>query len=250
MFCENCGKRLERTLHAISPHNYCSLSCAAIFNNRKRPERNAEKIKCPTCGKVFKKWVVGNKKYCSMECCAEAKCYKPEDLLEIIRNAVRDLKRVPARRELKSINDSCKKLFGSWNKAVAAAGLQPNRSHGDRMYKRIMTKASDGHFCDSMSEAVVDNWLAENDIPHEKDVHYPNTHHKADWGIILKNQKIFVEYFGLANDSPRYDRTVKEKRQLCRENEIPLIEIYPKDIFPRNSLNQNLKNKFEEFFEA
>ena len=248
--CENCGKLFERTLHEISSHNYCSQSCAAIINNEKRPERNAKKIKCKTCGKIFKRWAAGNKKYCSMKCCIEARRYKPEDLLEIIKNAVQKLKRVPTRRELKNINDSCRKVFGSWNKAISAAGFIPNRSHDDRMYKRSRAKAIDGHLCDSASELLVDNWLAKNNIPHERDTSYPSTHHKADWAIPIENQKIFVEYFGLADDSPRYDRSIKEKRELCRKNKISLIAIYPQDLYAKESLEENLKNKFKKFLTA
>ena len=63
--CENCGKEFSRTISAISPHNYCSCFCAAMINNRNRPERRAKTIKCKNCGKKFKKWALGNKKYCS-----------------------------------------------------------------------------------------------------------------------------------------------------------------------------------------
>ncbi len=80
------------------------------------------------------------------------------------------------------------------------------------MYKRICAKAADGHLCDSVSELLIDNWLYENKIPHERDAHYPGTHHKSDWAIMIEEQKTFVEYFGLANDSPRYDRAIEEKK--------------------------------------
>lgn len=116
------------------------------------------------------------------------------------------------------------------------------------MYKRIITKALDGHSCDSVSELLIDNWFTQNNIPHQKDIPYPKTNHKADWEISVGNKEIFVEYFGLANDSPRYDRTIKEKIKLCQNCKIPLIEIYPKDIYPKNILDNNLKNKFREIF--
>jgi hypothetical protein len=246
--CENCGKKFERTPCAISPHNFCSQSCAAIINNKKRPERNAKKIKCENCGKFFKKWVVGNKKYCSLDCFAKARFYKPEELLKIIKNAAKKLKRVPARREFSgSIDKACIRFFGSWNKAVSAAGLIPNRSHDDRMYKRVNAEAIDGHLCDSISEVLIDNWLYKNGVLHEKDVHYPRTNHKADWAIISKGNKTFIEYFGLANDSPRYDRSVKEKEMLCKKQGIPLIAIYPKDLYPKTYLDKNLKNKLRGY---
>ncbi|MFH1894453.1 MAG: hypothetical protein ABH813_00920 [Patescibacteria group bacterium] len=249
--CENCGKSFLRQPSDLSPHNYCSQSCAAIINNKNRPERGAKTIKCKNCGIKFKKWISNNKKYCSLKCRKEAECYTPKELLNIIKNTFKKLGRVPARREmLKGSDKACLKFFGSWNNAVIAAGFEPNRSHSDRMYKRIITKASDGHLCDSASEAIIDNWLLKNNIPHKRDSFYPGTHYKADWEITLENQKIFVEYFGLANDSPRYDRAVGKKKNLCQKNNIPLIEIYSKDIFPRNFLESNLKGKFKEFLKT
>lgn len=131
----------------------------------------------------------------------------------------------------------CIRTFGSWNNAVLAAGLTPNRSHDNRMYKRTGTKATDGHLCDSASEALVDNWLVDKSIAHERNVRYPNTGHLADWSV---GNGVFVEYFGLANDSPRYDRAVEKKRSLCRQNNIQLIEIYAEDLYPNRRLEQKL----------
>lgn len=244
LICENCGKVFERTPSEISPHNYCSQSCAAIMNNRKSPKRTAQLKTCIKCRKCFKG---GNLKYCSIKCLKEAKSYTSEQLIDIIKHFAQKLERVPARREMEGIVKSCIKFFGSWNKAVQAAGLTPNRSHDNRMYKRVNTKAIDGHLCDSVSELLIDNWLHKNNILHEKDAHYPETHHKADWKIFAKNKKVFVEYFGLANDSPRYDRSIREKRVLCKKYNISLIGIYPKDIYPKNYLENNLKNKFRDF---
>ena len=247
LFCENCGKSFLRTPNDIFTHNYCSRSCAAIINNKKRPKRNAEMIKCKNCGKKFKKWISGNKKYCSFVCRRNAEQWKPDELIKIIKNYVKKVKRIPSKRELKNIDDSCRKIFGSWNNAVLAAGFVPNRSHDNRMYKRANTKATDGHLCDSISEALIDNWLAKNNIPHKRDVPYPTTNHKADWKIFSKDKEIFVEYFGLTNDSPRYDRSIKEKEMLCKKQNIYLIAIYPKDLYPKIYLENNLKNKFREY---
>jgi hypothetical protein len=69
----------------------------------------------------------------------------------------------------------------------------------------------------------------------------------VDWAINFKNKQIFVEYFGLANDSPRYDRCIEEKIELCNKNKITLITIYPKDLYPKIYLDNNLKNKFKDY---
>jgi hypothetical protein len=248
--CENCGKKFKRISNNISPHNYCSGSCAAIANNKKRPERGALEIKCRYCGKKFKRWIVGNKKYCSRRCMTLDKSKTPEELISIIQKKYKKLKRVPSRREMDKVYEACRKIFGTWNRAILAAGLIPNRSDNNRMYKRIMGKAKDGHFCDSVSEILIDNWLYKNKISHQKNALYPDTNHKADWQITLNGKPIFVEYFGLANDSPRYDRAVKRKIILCKEQKIPLVAIYPKDIYPKNNFENNLKNKFKDYFAA
>ena len=148
---------------------------------------------------------------------------------------------------MSGIHDSCRKIFGTWNKAIAAAGLVPHRSHDDRMYKRIITKSIDGHLCDSLSEVLVDNWLYENRVTHKKNAPYPNTHHKADWQIFCGNKPIFIEYFGLANDSPRYDRSITKKKVLCRNENICLVAIYPKDLYPKSYRDSNLRNKFKDY---
>lgn len=128
-------------------------------------------------------------------------------------------------------------LFGSWNNAITTADLNPNRSHDNRMYKRLLGKAKDGHECDSISEILIDNWLTEHNISHVRDEKYPTTNHKADWAI---GDNVFIEYFGLVKDSPRYDREIKLKKRLCKKNAIKLIEIYPKDLYPKNSLDNRL----------
>jgi ribosomal protein S27E len=247
--CENCGKKIIRTPNTVSPHNYCSHSCAAKIVNKNWAERGGKRIKCEGCRKIFKQWRIGsNKKYCSKKCQTETSLYTKEKLLKIINDVAKKLKRTPTRREFwGGVDKACVRLFGSWNKAVSATGLTPNRSHDDRMYKRIISKSIDGHLCDSVSEVLIDNWLYENKILHDKNIPYPSTHHKADWKLLSKNKQVFVEYFGLANDSPRYDRSIKEKEVLCKKENICLIAIYPKDLYPKIYLDNNLRNKFKDY---
>ena len=243
LVCENnnCKKRFYRNLAGISPFNYCSGSCAAIVNNQKYPKW--PKRYCTICKKEFKN---RDSKYCSTKCgyvatsnyrSGKAK-YTQEQIISVIKDFYQQHQRAPAKREVLEIVGCATHKFGSWNSSVIAAGLEPHRSHDNRMYKRTRTKANDGHVCDSVSEALVDNWLTQNHIPHTRDAQYPTTNHRADWST--KNGKIFIEYFGLAKDSPRYDRAVKEKIKLCRKNKIKLIGIYPKDLYPNNQLGKVL----------
>jgi len=242
----NCNNKISRKLNQFKRSKsgliFCSRSCAAITNNKKYPKRKAKMGTCIQCGKSFKKR--GRLKYCSIKCRRETE-YTPEKLLGIIRNAVQELGRVPAKRELEEIDKACRNFFGSWNSAIIAAGFKPNRSHSQRMYRRTRTRALDGHLCDSISEALVDNWLAKNNISHERDVSYPKTNHKADWAIFVGGRQVFIEYFGLANDSPRYDRAVRRKKELCRKHKLTLVAIYPQDIYPKKYLDNKLKDKFK-----
>lgn len=234
MKCENCGKVFEKLLSAISRHNFCSQTCSAIINNQKYPKRGPGYKICRYCSTRFK----GRKLYCSSQCAGNGRRgYSSEAALEIIKAFFKENNRVPSRREMSKISGFCYRAFGSWTDAIKQAGLTPNRSHENRMYKRTMTKAKDGHLCDSVSEAIIDNWLTDNKIKHKRDFPYPNSKHKADWAI---NNKKFIEYFGLAQDSPRYDRSIKEKQELCRKYKISLVAIYPKNLYPVNNLDKKL----------
>lgn len=237
--CENerCGQMFERRPSAISPHNFCSGSCAAIVNNQKFPKWKIGPRQCARSGCV--NIVKGELKYCSASCRKGVRRrFTTEGLIQHIQKKVRVLGRTPGKREMPDIADACVHYFGSWNNAIIAAGLIPNRSDNQRMYHRTRTTAKDGHKCDSVSEAIIDNWLTDRHITHTRDVAYPATHHKADWKIGVA----FVEYFGLAEDSPRYDRAVKKKRGLCKKHKIPLIELYPQDLYPALMLDRKLKN--------
>lgn len=241
LICENqnCNKKFYRVKHAILKHNFCSQSCAAIVNNQRHPKW--PKRYCTICKKEFKN---RDSRYCSSKCGWSAfrahrlSQYTPKIIQKTIKQLSKNLGRSPSRRELGNMSHGAIRSFGSWNKAVIAAGFEPHRSDDNRMYRRTRTKAWDGHICDSISEAIIDNWLAKHNIFHIRDAKYPTTNHKADWSV--KNGKTFVEYFGLAQDSPRYDRAVKEKIKLCRKNKIKLIGIYSKDLYPNNQLGKIL----------
>ena len=52
-----------------------------------------------------------------------------------------------------------------------------------------------------------------------------------DWFI---NNKIVVEYFGLNSES--YNAKTKNKILLCKENNIPIISLFQKDISNLNNI--------------
>lgn len=185
---------------------------------------------CVVCGKsLFKKTT-----YCSVRCWADKHTIPKEQLISNLRDLATKLGRAPTRRECAQFS-SCTKAFGSWSKALLSAGLTPNRSLNQRMYKRRICHARDGHLCNSVSEMIIDNWLSSHNITHGKEVPYPWGKMTADWAI---GKDTLVEYFGLAKDSEKYDRAVEKKRRLCQQAGKKLIEIYSTDLFPRRKLSQ------------
>lgn len=84
------------------------------------------------------------------------------------------------------------------------------------MYNRRRCTALDGHICDSVSESIIDDWLSKNRIYHQKQIHYPFGKYTADWKL---SENIFVEYFGLANDSRRYDLEIQKREQFVNSLE-------------------------------
>lgn len=231
--CENasCKRWFFRIKSGISEHNFCSHSCAAKYSNVVRGLRREIKY-CKVCAAPIRR----NKIYCSSLCSAKDHSLTRESLLTKLRTLAEKLSRAPTRRECAQFSTAVR-IFGSWTKALTEAGLIPHRSLNQRMYKRRECRSKDGHWCNSISELLIDNWLQERGIPHEKECLYPTGKYRTDWKI---GEHTFIEYFGLANDSVRYNAVIEKKRQICRETGIDLIELYPKDIFPKINLNRFL----------
>lgn len=230
-----CAVRFVRIKSDISANNFCSRSCAAVVNNRQYPKRIGAVKSCGyhLCGAKFR----GRRKFCSNLCylCSRHR-YTKDEVLKKISEFFNVYGYSPNRRQTRLIEPAALFYFKSWNNAIRAAGVIPNRSCDNRMYQRITTKASDGHSCDSTSEAIIDDWLSENGIPHTRNARYPTTGHRADWLIKGRDREYFIEYFGLKNDCARYDKNIQLKRSLCKASDIPLIEIWPADLYPKINL--------------
>lgn len=116
-----------------------------------------------------------------------------------------------------------KEVFGSWLKALIAAGILEKDSQ--QMIFGIKVLANDGHECLSVGEKTIDDWLYLNEIPHEKEPIYPGGNLRADWKV----GDFFIEYWGLKGNE-EYDKKILIKREIAKEYCIPLIEIYPEDL--------------------
>ncbi len=136
-----------------------------------------------------------------------------------------------------------KEQFGSWLKALIAAGLLDNDTL--ETSRGIRCVAADGHECHSLAEKMIDDWLYQNRIPHAREPHYPrhskynpSGQSRADWLV----NDTFIEYLGLAGE-PVYDRKTKSKINHAKELGLELICINPKDL---DDLG-NLHHLFDRF---
>lgn len=155
-----------------------------------------------------------------------------EDIVYFIQDFHTKNGRIPFKAEF-SHSHAARALFGAWNRAIIAAGFEPNPVKFSKKYT-----AQDGHICDSFSEKIIDDWLSKNDIPHELHAPYEGSKFVADFMVGGK----YVEFVGLEGELKAYDNAIKRKRELWQSKGINVIEIHPKDLFPKNKLGTVLKD--------
>src|SRR3989344_617898 len=163
--------------------------------------------------------------------------YSKENLVEKIRDFYEKHGRIPLKKELGD-NRTFRRLFGTWNNAIKAAGFEPNP---ELFAKREI--ARDGHVCDSAAERIIDDWLTENGIYHERNVRYPGTRMTADFLISQKN--LMIEYFGLKNVNRKYTANLQRKLVIVKKKKLNLIALYPEDL-SETQLAEKLQTIFNQ----
>lgn len=226
--CRNpvCQNRFNRQPKDISPNNFCSRSCAVSINNVKSPKKVAVIRKCSCGNRIF-----NHRKYCSTKCKSEALTINRDEIITKIRNFYKKYERIPVKREMWGIYKPTRKFFGTWNNAIEAAGFDQNPV----LFAKHQV-ANDGHICDSIAEKLIDDYLFEKGISHERNVSYP----EGDYTFDFKIGNVFIEYFGLAGEHKRYDELRKIKQRIARKCNLQFVEIYPKDLYPHSKLEEVL----------
>lgn len=132
--------------------------------------------------------------------------------------------------------------FGSWVNAIKEAGLKQI----SKIYYSIK-----GTQCLSYYELLFTNMLEEFDIDYQKEEMYnkyieTERRFRFDHVICLKGKRYFVEIFGMT-DNKDYENRIVHKKQLCKENNLPLIEIYPKDFtsYKLDDIHKMLEEKIK-----
>ncbi len=111
-------------------------------------------------------------------------------------------------------------------------------------------RTQDGHFVRSKSEVIIDNWLYISGLVHSYEKKLPIDEDViSDFYIPSGNgrpQAVYIEYWGLEND-PAYQNRMKQKIEIYKKYDFPLIELTDKDIeniddvLPRKLLQHKIK---------
>jgi hypothetical protein len=96
--------------------------------------------------------------------------------------------------------------------------------------------AQDGHMCDSFAERIIDEWLAINNITHERSVRYPRSKMTADFYLPLT--KTYIEFFGLLGAKRKYDKNHARKLLIVQRNALSLIALYTDDILKKTYIEK------------
>jgi len=219
--------KLNQYKKSRSGRIFCSRSCAVIVNNHDSPKRQAKIKSCQICNIEF----TGKNKYCSSSCLFKSQGISKKQVINYIKKFYEKWGRLPLKREYSHYKRS-RTLFGTWNKAVIEAGYDPNPV---LFAKKFI--ANDGHRCDSLSEKIVDDWLYARKIEHRVNVSYPKDK-LLTVDFLVKNY--WIEFFGLEGQLKSYDNLKKRKFKIAKEASLDLIAIYPKDLFPKCSLDKIL----------
>ena len=225
--CNRVFKRLRNQYNKSTSH-YCSRSCAVAVNNSINPKRKAVIKKCQFCGKDFKTL----EKFCSNKCRYNSQIITKEEIIDWINKFYAKNKRIPFKREYHHYH-AARGRFGTWNNAIVIAGFKPNPVRFANIHI-----ANDSHRCDSLAEKIIDDWLFNKGIKHLINYPYP-----GGYGLTadFKIDDTWIEFFGLSGENARYDKLKRLKRKLIKRWKLNLIDIYRKDLFPKNRLNYEFR---------
>lgn len=260
--CDTCGVEIEVQRNAIvgskTGRFYCSGSCAAKTNNLGRvrtdesrgktskalfgKRRNGEgdswaTANCLVCGKKFKYLTSRDRIMCSVKCSQLYQFgvlpYSKEEVVEMVGSLIVQFGQAPSSKLVeRKLFSAAVRFFGSWNKLIRELGCKPNSQ-----WVRFKPTCRDGHKADSISEMLVDNWLFERGIRHERRKAYPEGRYTCDF--YLPDMDLWVEYFGIDNRH-WYQETMRVKEDMAKRHGLKLIGILPVHLYPEVKLGEML----------
>ena len=154
-----------------------------------------------------------------------------QEMLDRIMRLYEELECQPTQRDIYYCDytpstSKYSRVFGSVSNALYILGFKPNNKV---LISPKGNKALSGY------EYRFLLMLEKYNIEFDKEVYYRdyiknfNRQYRFDFKIKLNNEDYFIEIFGI-DKNEKYDKRKTEKKQLCKENNIKLIDLYGHDL--------------------
>lgn len=175
-----------------------------------------------------------------------------EELIEKLQWLGKILGRKPVESDLKLYKNipsyhAYAKEFGSFKIAINEAGFE----------KHKILKTKNGVKCNSTYELKLAQVLESYKMSFKNEVYYKdvipnfNRKYRFDFVINVNNQKYYIELFGIEGNE-LYEKRKQDKIRICKENNIPLIQLYQSDIYLKTNkeIYETLLNYIDNLQEA
>lgn len=113
-------------------------------------------------------------------------------------------------------------------------------------YTKKLPIAKDGHYCDSFSEVIIDDFLFMNSIPHRRNIQFNFRNIKCRPDFLLDNMiiiEVLMADYRIGNHKGRFkqyvDRYLK-KRAAYLNAKMEIIEVFPDELIDRSKLEKKL----------
>lgn len=113
-------------------------------------------------------------------------------------------------------------------------------------YTKKSPIAKDGHFCDSFSEVIIDDFLYMNKIPHKRNIQFNFPKIKCRPDFVLDNMiiiEVLMADYRIGNHKGRYKQYVNRyvrKRVAYKIAKMEIIEVFPDELIDRSKLEKKL----------
>jgi hypothetical protein len=168
------------------------------------------------------------------------KWYNKEDIIKQLKSVSEQIGRTPYECELVGLGLPSGKTFDRYCDSYKQACLDADQNPNSQIFGNANHWISGfGIPCASKSEKIVCDYLERHNIFYIKEPLYKNYiddircgKKRFDWIV----EDYFIEFFGMP-EKVQYKQRMEEKIQICKDNDIKLIELYPKDL---NKLDEKL----------
>lgn len=175
-----------------------------------------------------------------------------EELIEKLQWLGKILGRKPVQTDLKLYagvpsGNAYINEFGSFKVALNEAGFEKQR----------ILKTKNGVRCNSTYELKLAQVLESYNISFKNEIYYKdvipnfNRKYRFDFVVNINSKNYYIELFGIEGNE-LYEKRKQDKIRICKENNIPLIQLYQSDIYSKTNkeIYETLLNYIDDLQEA